>query len=308
MTKINLARQLIECGISEEARAALEKEFPELKESEDERIRKEIYNFLIDMECKKEWIAYLEKQKELTRENVIKELEKEFYACATTPKWFHNAMQGAINYGKADALGEIKPPTVVSDELRRQERENAISQLEHLNDVYIGEEKQKEPKPVEWEWPNLSNCIKNCKKCQGKCFYRKESYEEQKPAEKLSKEEHVKKFKALCDAYEIKLPNREYDIYGLCEDLHKLFGDIQKPAEWSEEEKGILLECISALQNSSHWVLADKLSSIRPQPHWKPSEEQMDMLKRWLLNNRFEGDPRYVYSIFESLYNDLKKL
>lgn len=56
----------------------------------------------------------------------------------------------------------------------------------------------------------------------------------EKAAEKPSKEEYVKKFKALCDAYEIKLPNREYDIYGLCEDLHKLFGDIQKSAEWDE--------------------------------------------------------------------------
>ena len=34
------------------------------KESEDERIRKEIRDFLIDMECVKEWVAYLEKQKE----------------------------------------------------------------------------------------------------------------------------------------------------------------------------------------------------------------------------------------------------
>ena len=39
----------------------------------------------------------------------------------------------------------------------------------------------------------------------------------------------------------------------------------QKPTEWSEEEKGILFECISALQNSSNWLLADKLKSLRPQ-------------------------------------------
>jgi hypothetical protein len=63
--------------------------------------------------------------------------------------------------------------------------------------------------------------------------------EQQKPEEKLSKEEYVKKFKALCDAYEIKLPNREYDIYGLCGDLHKLFGDIQEPTEWNEEDKTV---------------------------------------------------------------------
>jgi len=65
--------------------------------------------------------------------------------------------------------------------------------------------------------------------------------EEQKPTEKLSKEEYVKRFKTLCDAHEIKLPNREYDIYHLCKDLHKLFGDadIQKPTEWSEEDEDI---------------------------------------------------------------------
>ena len=38
--------------------------FPELAESEDERIRKEIRDFLIDLECKEEWVTYLEKQKQ----------------------------------------------------------------------------------------------------------------------------------------------------------------------------------------------------------------------------------------------------
>lgn len=46
-----------------EFETALRELIPELKESEDERIRREIYNFLIDMECKEEWINYLEKQK-----------------------------------------------------------------------------------------------------------------------------------------------------------------------------------------------------------------------------------------------------
>ena len=48
------------------------------------------------------------------------------------------------------------------------------------------------------------------------------------PADKVYnvyKYEYVKKFKALCDAYEIKLPNRTYDIYHLCDDLAKLFGN-----------------------------------------------------------------------------------
>lgn len=52
-----------------------------------------------------------------------------------------------------------------------------------IDDILVYLEKQKEQQPVEWEWPNLSNCIKNCKKCHGKCFYRKEPYEEQKLVE-----------------------------------------------------------------------------------------------------------------------------
>lgn len=50
-------------------------------------------------------------------------------------------------------------------------------------------------------------------------------------------DEYVKKFKALCDGYEIKLPNREYDIYHLCEDLAELFGntDKQEPSSYDHE-------------------------------------------------------------------------
>ena len=54
-----------------------------------------------------ECLAYLEKQKDLTKEGIIKQLEEEFYACGTTPKWFHDTVQGAINHGRAEALGEI---------------------------------------------------------------------------------------------------------------------------------------------------------------------------------------------------------
>lgn len=66
-----------------------------------------------------------------------------------------------------------------------------------------------------------------------------ERQKEQKPADNVSREEYVKRFKILCDAYEIKLPNREYDIYHLCDDLAKLSIDSskQKPAEWSEEDE-----------------------------------------------------------------------
>ena len=47
------------------------------------------------------------------------------------------------------------------------------------------------------------------------------------------------------------------------------------------------------------------LKSLRPQLHWKPSEEQMEALK-WQIKNTYDGSWQRKES--ESLYNDLKKL
>ena len=94
---------------------------------------------------------------------------------------------------------------------------------------------------------------------------------EQKPEEKLSKEEYVKKFKALCDAYEIKLPNREYDIYGLCGDLHKLFGDIRKPAEWSEDIIRKAIEEVGLTQHQINWF---KNNVFPPKQEWSEEDKK----------------------------------
>ena len=44
------------------------------------------------------------------------------------------------------------------------------------------------------------------------------------------------------------------------------------------------------------------------QPHWKPNEEQIATLEKWLKDKQFDGASRYAYPIFESLYEQLKKL
>ena len=54
-------------------------------------------------------------------------------------------------------------------------------------------------------------------------------------------------------------------------------------------------------------VVMDKI--IIPQTAWwKPSEEQMNTFEQWLKDNQYKGDARYCYPIFESLYQELKKL
>ena len=68
-------------------KATLERIFPELKESEDERIREELLNYLYDVhdddEERARWIAWLEKQGEIIKEwsemkfnNIQKELQE----------------------------------------------------------------------------------------------------------------------------------------------------------------------------------------------------------------------------------------
>lgn len=97
----------------------------------------------------------------------------------------------------------------------------------------------------------------------------------------------------------------------------------QKPA-WSEEDenhvKSILstIECckaqfpnaqavVEAYNADIEWFknLKDR---VQPQPHWKPSGEQMDALYTYIYNPQYfnSSDPRM--ELVESVYKDLKKL
>ncbi len=81
--------------------------------------------------------------------------------------------------------------------------------------------------------------------------------------------------------------------------------------EWGEEdEKCIRLstDIIDSALRAGFCVQLDRdrcvdwLKSLRPQNHWKPSNEQMKFLWKYAEQNNYDG------SILTSLYNDLKKL
>ena len=71
---------------------------PELSESEDERIRKELFAFVIDMDCKESWIHYLEKQKE-QKGKWAKRLEKVNEQKKQKPAEFAPNQFDGITYG-----------------------------------------------------------------------------------------------------------------------------------------------------------------------------------------------------------------
>ena len=93
----------------------------------------------------------------------------------------------------------------------------------------------------------------------------------------------------------------------------------QKPAEWSEEDEIRLKETLGLLDevedylNSKHLgfckdleYVRNWLKSLRPQPHWKPSKEEIDAFEN-LLKGEF---PNKIFpgTTLANLLNKLKKL
>ena len=211
--------------------------FPELQESEDERIRKEMVDYFsqykdggirgVDITP---WIAYLEKQKE------------------PEPNYCHH---------KVDLKG-------CSEEYRKAYYDG-WNNCNMQHDQCEAEQK-----------PSL------CDKCEKKSTCLDVKYDNSRAVEQCINFVEIEQKPVECGC-----TNDESEYDKGWRDGHKAGlkdAEMQKPAEWSEEEKGILLECISALQNSSHWLLADKLSSLRPQPKVEWTEEDEKMIKSLIDN------------------------
>ena len=90
---------------------------------------------------------------------------------------------------------------------------------------------------------------------------------------------------------------------------------LQKPAEWSEEDENIRQSLINDLENAEtededvQKELNEKvawLKSLRPQPHWKPSEEQMEVLERCV--DYLDDSDNEDAVVIGSLCHDLKSL
>lgn len=81
-------------------------------------------------------------------------------------------------------------------------------------------------------------------------------------------------------------------------------------AEWSEEDEDYLMDVKSAVNDYFDEGYAEELcawlKSLRPQPHWKPSKEQMEALNAINCHGALSYVGQQEHLI--SLYNDIKKL
>jgi len=147
---------------------------------------------------------------------------------------------------------------------------------------------------------------------------------EQKPVEYLDKEKVfgiMNKLHQLGYSALIPVDSEEYKkIDEITSDVRDLldYPIKQKPAEWSEEDEAIRHKVIAELEWGRRNTTVDKdirqydrmlnwLKSLRPQPHWKPTEKQMNNLEFAFNLPELDGWGN-LKDTLEDLYNDLKKL
>lgn len=272
-------------ALDNEDMKAIQTLIPELKDSEDEKIRKWLIDYFdkVNDEVVKgdrlKIISYLEKQKD-------REAEIE--------KAYKTADKVQYEKGFNDGVASVKPAGWSEEERIR----NGLIK-------YLQDDRDYQP-------------------CQDVSFYDEAiSYlEKQKEQPTDAKLERVIKAARRVlnnwldgtdcpdvsgDFAELEYAIREYDS----EEKQKE----QKPAEWNEEDENTRHDIIVRLESLSEYetqhlakaYLQKEISwlkALRPQPHWKPSEEQIDALERAIIKMHTPND----IGILAELRDNLKKI
>ena len=309
MKREKLIKRIKSWHLSHDDMAALAEVIPELRESEEERIRKIItdsvfYQYGAGVEYKDvlDYLDKLEKQKYNRMQPIYDNQES-----------FESALDKAWK-----SYNESGARTVDSCEDDYTECAHAKGFREGF---LFGLVKQKEQKSAEWdelqtEFRSINEAFEDGKK---EVIEHPEKYGLQKPAE--WSEDTIRKA-----VKEVGLTQHQIDWF-----KNNVFPP--KP-EWSEEDEDMLNSCISSIEEAKENRYAYRetdgdtsydheiswLKSLRPQyhgdvtmteaykmgkeageaSHWKPSEEQMDALEA--------ATVRYQSTGLESLYEELKKL
>jgi hypothetical protein len=306
-------RGLLEC-IHEDKCDIMEEDiikiFPELKESEDERIRKELVQFFEekDEEDFEEWIpkakvlAWFEKQGEQKPNYCHHEVDlsgcSEEYRKAYYDGWNNCNMQHSQCKLELD---DVVKCLINGMKFYYEDNEEATwgtdkwsMPVKHIIEVLEKQGEQKE-----------TLCDK-CKKAQpshscqditalGRCALEKQGEQKLTEFEKAVKQ-------VMEEAIECG------DTRNLKADADMLLSLIQKPA-WSKEDEERQQSCLNTLQAkgivgvtetvNSKWLKSLK-GRMQPQSTWKPSDEQMDAL-HYVTNFDYGGHKATLVSLYEQL-------
>jgi hypothetical protein len=271
--------------------ATLEFLFPELKESEDERIRKEL-------------VEYHKKQFEKNRDQEIGIFHKDALAYLEKHKVENVSASTMIPSCWADEHPKEQKPWKVGANAYftpEQKLAEVDESTKRLNDNWMKQhfDDYEEQKPVMSREKILHQLFQNGSITLSDYLY---LTGEQKPAEGDNETEIQKAFREGKSAGRKEVFDHPEE-YGL-----------QKPAEWSEEDEDILNCCISSIEEAKENRYAYKetdgdtsydheiswLKSLRPQ--WRPSEEQMEALL-WCIAHLGGADRRVLAELYEHLKN-----
>ena len=315
------AKQFSEKPYLEDSKGIVEYIFPELQESEDERIRKDIISLVIKwwkddgeveskFSSKNSMLAWLEKQSEKHLENYY-EAEKEkadfvgdgFIECHADFLDFKEGDTYWLEY-----IGDDKY-NVRSDNLLGKTYHITPCQLYTIFKKQTWLEKQAEPKYVLADAVldnNKDGLIADTIRCK------RENQCEQKP---WSEEDE------LCLTETLYLIRNSYSVDDKVERLSNWVKSIkdrllpQLKQEWSEDDEDNLTDIFVAIDNfhtTNHKKeLITFLKSLRPQPTWKPSDEQITVINdtiRFIEDKSDSLSSDYLYNKMKELLEQLKAL
>lgn len=321
----NLHKDAIDMGENIRAKQC-EIIFPEIKESEDEMIRKELITHCRNTRCVTEegaeriakWISWLEKQGESSgqihywTEEEIEPIISDYLRGAE----HYGGMIGRLRCLKPKSLEKQSKASKVEEAMKEVEAKakafTAAHQGENADEMLAemrGEDKHKF---------KIGDIISN-----GKVVYRVDGFAKNCVGEdsyflvNVEMEKNGIRYTPVCDSN--GTVHNAGEIMWLCDQVDQMFQKVleekSEPA-WSEEDESMRqyvvndLRFVKELVNDPNYAVnvekveeeINWLKSLRPQNTWKPSDEQMENLSR-----AFNG-ATYQVSLLRDLYLDLKKL
>lgn len=332
---------------TDEGLGRLSKLLPE-KESEDERIRKEIVDYFSQFKDDglrgvdiTPWIAYLEKQKDAIG--------------AARQQGYEEGLEDGIKMNMAEQMGESKEwadeLSAEIDRISKRYPEVSFAKLSRVAVHFVRWQKEQKPfsqevfdiakhealwgeqPPAEWSEEDEEHIESLLERLDGMCkkdatftptrFAVSEDMDwlkslserfELQPKQKWSEEDEKKLRTVISLMKASSAVDPFYDkmcLEGWLELLPERI-NCQPKQEWGEEDEKIRQSLINDLENAEtedEGVQKELnedvawLKSLRPQPHWKPSEEQLSALSDVL-----EESKGSRLAVLKDLYNRIKEV
>lgn len=251
-------------------------ELKDIKDTEDERIRKQIIEIVRTSpipDNHAELLAYLEKQKEQNLEDIKDEAVRKYMKLDKFALANMLAERDKTNAETIEAFESIKEQP--KQEWSEEDEKNLYTIIDSIKYVYDVSEGSKGSRLITW----LKSLTERFN------LQPEQKWDEEDEEMLLSAIEYVQTY-----------PAHRQSVVDWLKSLLERF-NLQPKQEWSEEDEaafGDLMWCIEQARKSSkdendmgdiwfaeNWV-KKRIKFLRPKSHWKPSEEQMETLEYYM--------------------------